>query len=99
MAIEEKLGFGVGERNAMISATGTIVAVFTNKYIPQFLGKFTNLIVGIVLLFVGTWLPNDSASYFVIGYGLFTLVNGAVSVFAPQFSGELQPSTQRNYSL
>ena len=69
-----------GEKTAAIGAIGALVGVFTANYIPQFLSKYTNLAVGIILVIAAVFIKQDGVGYFLLGMGVILVVDGAVRV-------------------
>lgn len=74
-------------KSAGVGGIGAVIAAFGKKYIPQFLGKFTSLVVGVALILAGAFIKASVVGELLIGAGVYLAATGAYDAFNGQASG------------
>lgn len=73
-----------GERDAFVGSLGAMVGVVAIPHLPQFIGQYTNVAVGIAAIVAGIYLKHDGIGYALIGLGAVLAIDGIVRLVFPQ---------------
>ena len=72
------------EKDVAFGAIGAGAAVVAIPHTPQFMGKFTNLAVGAIMIAASVFIEHKSGiGYFFLGAGVIYLVDGLVRLTMP----------------
>jgi hypothetical protein len=93
------------EKDAVFGSVGAVLGLASIPYMPQVLGRFTNVLVGAGLFIAGMYVNHDGLAYLFIGAGVLYLIDGAVRTLIPStrtynsFAAQwVMPATVNNYA-